>query len=83
MTTTYHVRHVRASTVVSDFGRTMARVPKQALYRLAAQYIKAGWQYADTLDGSGQLTNPADLAEHVEAMAEFPDDAVPQPGGAA
>jgi hypothetical protein len=32
-----------------------------------------GLTYSDTIDGNGQLTNPGDPSERIEAVAVFPD----------
>ena len=37
--------------------------------RVATSYVAAGWQYEDTIDGNGQLANPPDPSERIEATA--------------
>jgi hypothetical protein len=72
--TTYRVRLLRQDAVVRELGETEAPVPKVALSRLATSYVAAGWQYSDTIDGNGQLVNPADARERIEATAVFPEE---------
>ncbi len=71
--TTYRVQLLRHEAVVQDLGETVAPVPKVALSRLATSYVAAGWRYEDQVSGDGQLINPADPSERIEAVAVFPD----------